>query len=117
MRLLHRTFETGVDHKALSQFTRKAVRAIVLRGEDILLLYTQRYQDYSLPGGGGSLGFVAAVLFLASLGPLLFDLVSSRRCKGIGTTRKGEMKSRVYHHSLSVISSASDSWASSYFSP
>lgn len=32
--------------------TRQATRSIVLRGEEILLLYTTRYQDYSLPGGG-----------------------------------------------------------------
>jgi ADP-ribose pyrophosphatase YjhB (NUDIX family) len=32
--------------------TRKASRGIVLDGENILLLYTQRYHDYSLPGGG-----------------------------------------------------------------
>mgnify|MGYP005991188915 CR=1 FL=1 len=31
---------------------RHAARAIVLRGENILLLYTERYHDYSLPGGG-----------------------------------------------------------------
>lgn len=31
---------------------RNATRAIVLDGEDILLLYTERYHDYSLPGGG-----------------------------------------------------------------
>jgi len=31
---------------------RHAARAIVLRDEDILLLYTKRYHDYSLPGGG-----------------------------------------------------------------
>ena len=31
---------------------RKATRAIVLDGEDILLLFTERYHDYSLPGGG-----------------------------------------------------------------
>ncbi len=31
---------------------RKAVRAIVLKGESILLLYTKRYNDYSFPGGG-----------------------------------------------------------------
>ncbi|SKA50859.1 NUDIX hydrolase [Enterovibrio nigricans] len=35
-----------------SMFHRRAARAIVLRGEDILLLYTARYHDYSLPGGG-----------------------------------------------------------------
>ncbi len=31
---------------------RLATRAISTQGEDILLLYTERYQDYSLPGGG-----------------------------------------------------------------
>jgi len=33
-------------------FTRLATRSIALQGDDILLLYTQRYEDYSLPGGG-----------------------------------------------------------------
>jgi len=36
----------------LSCITRYATRAIVLKGEHILLLYTARYDDYSLPGGG-----------------------------------------------------------------
>lgn len=31
---------------------RKATRAIVLDGEQILMLYTERYHDYTLPGGG-----------------------------------------------------------------
>ena len=31
---------------------RIATRAITLKGESILLLYTARYEDYSLPGGG-----------------------------------------------------------------
>lgn len=31
---------------------RIATRAIVLNAEQILLLYTRRYNDYSLPGGG-----------------------------------------------------------------
>lgn len=31
---------------------RIATRAIVLKGDQILLLYTRRYNDYSLPGGG-----------------------------------------------------------------
>ncbi|KXF83276.1 NUDIX hydrolase [Enterovibrio coralii] len=35
-----------------TMFHRRAARAIVLRGEDILLLFTERYYDYSLPGGG-----------------------------------------------------------------
>jgi len=33
-------------------FHRKAARAIVLKGDDILMLYTKRYHDYTLPGGG-----------------------------------------------------------------
>lgn len=31
---------------------RVAARAIVLHGEEILLLYTKRYDDFSFPGGG-----------------------------------------------------------------
>lgn len=31
---------------------RRAVRGVALRGTQILLLYTRRYDDYSLPGGG-----------------------------------------------------------------
>lgn len=34
------------------QFTRETTRAIVTKGAEILLLYTTRYDDYSLPGGG-----------------------------------------------------------------
>ena len=35
-----------------STFTRLATRAISLQGNKILLMYTARYEDYSLPGGG-----------------------------------------------------------------
>ena len=31
---------------------RIATRAIILKGEMILMLYTERYHDYTLPGGG-----------------------------------------------------------------
>ncbi|WP_375058309.1 NUDIX domain-containing protein [Zobellella sp. DQSA1] len=31
---------------------RRAARGIIMRDHDILLLYTRRYNDYSLPGGG-----------------------------------------------------------------
>lgn len=31
---------------------RHAARGIIIKGQDILLLYTKRYHDYSLPGGG-----------------------------------------------------------------
>jgi 8-oxo-dGTP pyrophosphatase MutT (NUDIX family) len=44
-------------HKALDSLEgrtleRRAARGIILRGSEILLLYTQRYNDYSFPGGG-----------------------------------------------------------------
>lgn len=45
----HPDIET-IDNK--SMFTRFATRSIAMRGESILLLYTARYDDYSLPGGG-----------------------------------------------------------------
>ncbi|TVZ09234.1 NUDIX domain-containing protein [Cellulophaga sp. RHA_52] len=35
-----------------SVFTRLATRSIAIKGANILLLYTERYEDYSLPGGG-----------------------------------------------------------------
>lgn len=41
-----------IDLATARIFYRRAARAIVLAGEDILLLYTAKYQDYSLPGGG-----------------------------------------------------------------
>ena len=39
-----------------SVFTRLATRSIAIEGNTILLLYTERYDDYSLPGGGLDLG-------------------------------------------------------------
>ena len=41
-----------VDLSTQSMFTRLATRSISMQGDDILLLYTERYEDYSLPGGG-----------------------------------------------------------------
>jgi len=58
MRLLKTAFHPEISPSGISpdsQLTlieRHAARAIVLRGDDILLLYTERYHDYSLPGGG-----------------------------------------------------------------
>lgn len=53
MRLLkkyiHSDMEKLTDPKL---FERTAARAIVLKGEEILLIYTKRYNDYSIPGGG-----------------------------------------------------------------
>ncbi|CAH9049465.1 RNA pyrophosphohydrolase [Pseudoalteromonas holothuriae] len=43
---------TTVNTLPGTHFTRHTTRAIVLDGEKILLLYTARYDDYSLPGGG-----------------------------------------------------------------
>jgi len=39
-----------VENKTI--FTRLATRSIAVQGDNILLMYTQRYKDYSLPGGG-----------------------------------------------------------------
>jgi ADP-ribose pyrophosphatase YjhB (NUDIX family) len=58
MRFLKTAFHPDVspaDISSASKLTlieRHAARAIVVKGENILLLYTQRYHDYSLPGGG-----------------------------------------------------------------
>lgn len=51
MTLLHRLTHPGVSLEG-TVFERQAVRAIVMRGREILLLYTRRYDDYSFPGGG-----------------------------------------------------------------
>ena len=40
----------SLDNKSI--FTRLATRSIAVQGLSILLLYTERYEDYSLPGGG-----------------------------------------------------------------
>ena len=52
MRLLKSTTHADIQNLSAKTFIRKASRAIVLNGENILLLYTQRYHDYTLPGGG-----------------------------------------------------------------
>mgnify|MGYP000094298555 CR=1 FL=1 len=52
MRLLHCSYHPEANTASDAQIQRQAARAIVLNGDDILLLYTQRYDDYSLPGGG-----------------------------------------------------------------
>lgn len=41
-----------IDLASKSQFTRLSTRAICLHEDEILMLYTERYHDYSLPGGG-----------------------------------------------------------------
>ena len=41
---------TTLENKTI--FTRLATRSIAIKGNSILLMYTERYEDYSLPGGG-----------------------------------------------------------------
>ncbi len=45
---------TTLENKTV--FSRLATRSIAIQGNSILLLYTERYEDYSLPGGGLDLG-------------------------------------------------------------
>ncbi|NMP16092.1 NUDIX hydrolase [Thalassotalea sp. Y01] len=52
MRLLRSTTHPDINNLCASRFHRQAARAIIVRGEQILLLYTERYHDYTLPGGG-----------------------------------------------------------------
>ena len=58
VRLLKTAFHPDVSpadihtDSKLTLVVRHAARGIVVRGENILLLYTRRYDDYSLPGGG-----------------------------------------------------------------
>ena len=58
MRLLRTTYHPDLSPEDISPsselrlITRYAARGIVVRGESILLVYTRRYHDYSLPGGG-----------------------------------------------------------------
>nr|WP_290731240.1 NUDIX hydrolase [Halobacteriovorax sp. JY17] len=53
VRLLCTSIHPDIDSlEGKSIFKREATRAIALRGNSILLLYTERYHDYSLPGGG-----------------------------------------------------------------
>jgi len=53
MRHLHKSVHPEIQNlESKTIFERRATRAITLKGDDILLLYTERYHDYSLPGGG-----------------------------------------------------------------
>ncbi len=53
MRHIHTSRHHKIDSlENKSIFQRKATRAIALSGDEILMLYTERYHDYSLPGGG-----------------------------------------------------------------
>jgi len=57
MRLLKSTVHSDINHLNDEQlrstsFHRQAARGVILKGEEILMLYTERYHDYSIPGGG-----------------------------------------------------------------
>ncbi|PKM22585.1 MAG: DNA mismatch repair protein MutT [Gammaproteobacteria bacterium HGW-Gammaproteobacteria-14] len=52
MRLLHTLTHPEVNLASSRVLRRTAARGIVLDGDEILLLYTQRYDDFSFPGGG-----------------------------------------------------------------
>lgn len=52
MKLLKTFDHTHGEYKTSSLFVRPSTRAIVMKQQNILLLHTERYQDYSLPGGG-----------------------------------------------------------------
>ncbi|GAM59812.1 mutT/nudix family protein [Vibrio ishigakensis] len=57
MRHLHTAKHPDIEHLDTATIVqRQATRAIAVRGDKILLLYTARYEDYSLPGGGVDLG-------------------------------------------------------------
>lgn len=50
---IHEDFKTAVDPVI---FERTAARGIILDNEDVLMIYTKRYNDYSFPGGGVDTG-------------------------------------------------------------
>jgi len=52
MRLLKSSVHPSVKSLDQSSFLRLAARGIILKGDEVLMLYTQRYDDYTLPGGG-----------------------------------------------------------------
>jgi len=52
MRPLKTLIHEKINLQQGRQFTRITARAIVIKNDKILLMYTNRYEDYSLPGGG-----------------------------------------------------------------
>jgi 8-oxo-dGTP pyrophosphatase MutT (NUDIX family) len=52
MRLIREMIHPELESLAGRILRRQAARGIVLREEQILLLYTERYNDFSFPGGG-----------------------------------------------------------------
>lgn len=56
MQLLNQFNHLAPNTQYQNRFERPCVRAIVVKNQQILLLHTERYQDFSLPGGGIDLG-------------------------------------------------------------
>ncbi|MDV6317940.1 hypothetical protein [Chromohalobacter sp. HP20-39] len=52
MKLLKELIHPELSSRNGRVFRRHAARGIVLRDDRILLLFTERYSDFSLPGGG-----------------------------------------------------------------
>ncbi len=52
MRLLKTAVPQDLDLQNSVMFHRRAARGIIVNGDNILMLYTARYHDYTLPGGG-----------------------------------------------------------------
>lgn len=52
MKLLKELIHPELSTREGRVLRRQAARGIVLRGDQILLLFTERYNDFSLPGGG-----------------------------------------------------------------
>lgn len=53
MRLINKYVHESYDNLSEPRiFERTAARGIILHGEEILMIYTKRYNDYSIPGGG-----------------------------------------------------------------
>ncbi|KAA1156827.1 NUDIX domain-containing protein [Pseudoalteromonas fuliginea] len=52
MQQLKTLIHSGININEGTIFTRLTARAIVTKNNKILLMYTNRYEDYSLPGGG-----------------------------------------------------------------
>ena len=50
----YHTDVTTLEDKSIVK--RLSTRSITTQGKSILLMYTERYEDYSLPGGGLDLG-------------------------------------------------------------
>lgn len=56
MTILYNITHPSVADTGRVTLERQAVRAIVLHGDELLLLYTRRYDDFSFPGGGLDFG-------------------------------------------------------------